>query len=172
MPTQDERIIQIPLSGEVCTPILSGLIIAGLKLGREVVYTYATRCGTPENREATPEEAESCWPWLEKELEVLQPSIIVTLGKPVLQLLARKWGFSNKVGQLHISKLAGKPIFVSKTLTYIYPQPNPLFIYRRRTAREEFQESFRFLKVSMDGWVERTRSERDKRKRESVPPVS
>jgi DNA polymerase len=53
---------------------------AGLK--REEVYiANVVKCRPPENRDPLPEEAESCWPWLEAQVRIIDPKIIVTLGR-------------------------------------------------------------------------------------------
>ena len=38
----------------------------------------------PGNRDPLPDEAEACWPYLKRQIEVIQPKIIVVLGKHAL----------------------------------------------------------------------------------------
>jgi uracil-DNA glycosylase family 4 len=51
----------------------------GLQL-RGVYITAATHCAPPDNK-PTPEEIRNCRPYLERELELLQPRVVVALGK-------------------------------------------------------------------------------------------
>ncbi|RLI27047.1 MAG: uracil-DNA glycosylase [Candidatus Hecatellales archaeon] len=52
---------------------------AGLK--REEVYiTNVVKCRPPGNRDPKPEEEEACAPYLERQLSLLRPSLICTLG--------------------------------------------------------------------------------------------
>lgn len=47
----------------------------------KVYLTYAVKCKPPGNREPDPEEIRLCKPHLAREIETLQPKVIVTLGK-------------------------------------------------------------------------------------------
>lgn len=53
-----------------------------IKLRRENVYiANVVKCRPPQNRDPLPEEVEACWPWLQKQIEVIDPKLIVTLGR-------------------------------------------------------------------------------------------
>lgn len=57
-------------------------MLGEIKLKREDVYiANVVKCRPPENRDPLPEEAESCWPWLEAQVKIIDPKIIVTLGR-------------------------------------------------------------------------------------------
>jgi DNA polymerase len=62
--------------------------IAAMGLRREDVYiTNIVKCRPPGNREPAPDEVATCTPYLERQLEILRPSVIVTLGRPALQYM-------------------------------------------------------------------------------------
>lgn len=64
-------------SGELLTKM-----IAGMGLSREEVYiTNVVKCRPPKNRNPAPQEIRECSPFLKKQLEVLEPEVIVTLGR-------------------------------------------------------------------------------------------
>ncbi|MDH3285616.1 MAG: uracil-DNA glycosylase [Acidobacteriota bacterium] len=67
-------------------------IIAAMGLTREQVYiANIVKCRPPENRNPRPDEAATCLPFLRAQFEIIQPEIIVTLGKVALEeLLGRK----------------------------------------------------------------------------------
>ena len=46
-----------------------------------VYIANVCKCRPPENRDPLPEEIETCWPWLEKQIEIIDPKLIVTLGR-------------------------------------------------------------------------------------------
>ncbi len=117
--------------------------------------TNTVRCRPPENRTPTPEEMEACWPWLAKTLQIVKPKIVVTLGKPALFTLALKYGFTKKTGQLPITKLAGRPIYMEARKFYVYPVLHPAFALRRSEAMEEFRAQLTFLAKAIPGWIER-----------------
>lgn len=57
-------------------------MLASIKLKREDVYiANVCKCRPPNNRDPLPKEIETCWPWLEKQIETIDPKLIVTLGR-------------------------------------------------------------------------------------------
>jgi len=87
-------------------------------------YTYidnTVRCRPPGNRDPLPEEMDACWKWTAATLKALRHlKIIVPLGKPALHTLAYRLGFYDKIGQLPITKLAGKPIWLDDRRLYVF----------------------------------------------------
>jgi len=62
---------------------LLGRMIVGMGLTREQVFiANIVKCRPPNNREPAPEEVAACTPYLERQLELIRPRVIVTLGKP------------------------------------------------------------------------------------------
>lgn len=47
----------------------------------EVFITNVVKCRPPDNRDPEPDEIEACRPYLQRQLEVLDPPLIVTLGR-------------------------------------------------------------------------------------------
>jgi DNA polymerase len=53
-----------------------------LRWGRDDVFiTNVVKCRPPENRDPEPDEIAACAPYLQRQLEVLDPALIVTLGR-------------------------------------------------------------------------------------------
>jgi uracil-DNA glycosylase family 4 len=66
-------------------------IIKAMKLTREQVYiANVIKCRPPENRNPEPDEIEQCRPFLRRQIDLIQPKVIVTLGKFGLQALTEK----------------------------------------------------------------------------------
>lgn len=64
---------------------------AGLK--REEVYiTNVVKCYLPENK-ATDEEVRACTPYLDKQIEIIDPEHIVGLGNTAAEYLSKKYEF-------------------------------------------------------------------------------
>src|SRR5205814_10663768 len=64
-------------AGQLLTQMLGGI---GLR--REDVYiANVLRCRPPGNRDPLPDEIESCTPWLIETISIVQPVVVVTLGK-------------------------------------------------------------------------------------------
>lgn len=66
-------------------------IIKAMKLTREQVYiANVIKCRPPENRNPEPDELDQCRPFLRRQVALIKPKVIVTLGKFGLQSLTEK----------------------------------------------------------------------------------
>lgn len=66
-------------------------IIKAMKLSREQVYiANVIKCRPPENRNPEPDELDACRPYILKQIELIKPRVIVTLGRFPLQSLTQK----------------------------------------------------------------------------------
>ena len=76
-------------------------IIKAMKLTREQVYiANVIKCRPPENRNPEPDELDACRPYIRRQVELIQPKVIVTLGRFGLQSLTEKgYGISAVRGQ-------------------------------------------------------------------------
>jgi DNA polymerase len=63
-------------------------MIAGMGLKREQVFiANIVKCRPPNNRVPMPDEVATCTPYLERQLEIVRPKVIVTLGLPSLKYM-------------------------------------------------------------------------------------
>ena len=68
--------------------LLDRLVHEELGLTRDRVYiANVVKCRPPNNRDPVPEEIAACRPYLESQLELVAPKVVVTLGKFAGQLL-------------------------------------------------------------------------------------
>ena len=76
-------------------------MIVGMGLTRDQVFiANIVKCRPPGNREPSPDEVATCTPFLEKQIEIIRPRVIVTLGRPALQhMLQQKISISKMRGQ-------------------------------------------------------------------------
>jgi uracil-DNA glycosylase len=63
----------------------------------EVFITNVVKCRPPGNRDPEPDEIEACRPYLRRQLEVLDPALVVTLGRFSLQSFMP----GSRIGQAH-----------------------------------------------------------------------
>ena len=79
-PGKKEDELGIPFvgsTGRILDKMLEGIVIK-----REDVYlTNLCKCRPPENRDPLPEEVTTCAYWLEKQIQIINPKIIITLGR-------------------------------------------------------------------------------------------
>jgi uracil-DNA glycosylase len=63
-------------------------ILAAVSLTRADIYiTNIVKCRPPGNRDPEPAEVIACWPYLETQIKLLRPRLIVTLGLPATRTL-------------------------------------------------------------------------------------
>jgi DNA polymerase len=75
-------------------------------LREEVRITNCVRCRPPENRDPTTEELANCRGYLEAEIEAVDPTLVITLGKvPSEHLLKRSVGITNEAGDIVETRL-------------------------------------------------------------------
>jgi DNA polymerase len=75
--------------------------IAAMGLKREQVFiANIVKCRPPGNREPAPDEVATCTPYLQRQLEIIRPRVIVTLGRPAAQhMLQQKVAMGKIRGQ-------------------------------------------------------------------------
>jgi uracil-DNA glycosylase len=57
-------------------------LLTSINLDRKKVYiTNVIKTRPPDNRDPAPMEIQNCAPWLDKQLEIIKPKMIVTLGR-------------------------------------------------------------------------------------------
>ncbi|ASJ06099.1 type-4 uracil-DNA glycosylase [Thermococcus pacificus] len=114
-------------------------------LRREEVYiTNIVKCRPPENRDPTEEEIRTCSPYLDRQIDIIRPKVIVPLGRHSMGYILRKFGFEPEP----ISKIHGKT-FEAHTLfgkIIVMPSYHPAAALYRPQIREELRKDFMKLK--------------------------
>ena len=96
-PGRDEDIQGRPFVGRAGQLLTK--IIRAMKLERKDVYICnVVKCRPPENRNPQPDEVASCEPFLMKQIESINPEVIVSLGSVATGLMLKLKNF--KMGQL------------------------------------------------------------------------
>ena len=73
-------------------------MIAAMGMERDDVYiTNIVKSRPPQNREPRADEIQACWPYLERQIELIQPKVICTLGRPASNTLL---GMNSSMGDL------------------------------------------------------------------------
>lgn len=87
-PGHEEDVQGYPFVGPA-GKLLDKMIFA-MGLRREEVYVAnILKCRPPNNREPRPDEVEACYPFLKRQIELVSPRIICTLGRPAANTLLR-----------------------------------------------------------------------------------
>ena len=117
--------------------LLTKYILEVLNLTREDVYiSNIVKCRPPNNRVPTIEEAITCKPYLLKQIKIINPEILVCLGKTAFHYLIDI--------DYPISKVRGQ-IFKFKEKKVI-PTFHPSFILRNPKFENEFKKDFELIK--------------------------
>ncbi|KKR20444.1 MAG: Phage SPO1 DNA polymerase-related protein [Candidatus Moranbacteria bacterium GW2011_GWA2_39_41] len=112
-------------------------MLAEINIKREDIYlTNICKCRPPENRDPLPEEIVICWPWLKKQIAIIHPKIIVTLGKYALNHFLP----AAKISQVHgqVIKIDIKKIGKIN----LFPLHHPAAARQNRKTRALFNEDF------------------------------
>ena len=91
-PGRDEDLKGEPFVGR-SGQLLDRVLWEELGVGRDRVYiANVVKCRPPGNRDPHPEEVASCRPYLEQQIELIEPRVIVTLGNFATRLLLDRPG--------------------------------------------------------------------------------
>ena len=69
----------------------------GLNRGRDVYICNTVKCRPPENRNPLPYEKEACWEYLQAQLDIIQPKIILLCGNVAVQSILGNVGGITKI---------------------------------------------------------------------------
>jgi DNA polymerase len=115
-------------------------MLAEINLKREDVYlTNICKCRPPENRNPLPQEISACFPWLEKQIAIIKPKIIVTLGKYALNSFFPEAKISEKHGKIC------EYVFSDLEKIKILPFYHPAAARQNKKIRAMFHEDFQKL---------------------------
>ncbi len=97
-PGQDEDMQGIPFVGKA--GMLLTKMINAMQFSRDDVYICnIVKCRPPNNRNPLPEEAAACRPYLERQIELVKPKVMVLLGAVPLQYILDMRGIMRLHGQ-------------------------------------------------------------------------
>ena len=86
-PGRDEDLQGEPFVGRA-GQLLTEIITKGMKLRRQDVYiANVVKCRPPDNRNPEPDEIAACLPFLARQIDLVQPRVIVALGTFAAQTL-------------------------------------------------------------------------------------
>ena len=122
-------------------------LLASVGIDRKNVYiTNIVKDRPPFNRDPLPEEIKVYGPFLERQIEIIQPEVIATLGRFSMDYTIRKFGLESQLRS--ISQMHGK-IFdaeVSYGKIKIVPLYHPAVAIYNRTTKDTLIKDFQVLK--------------------------
>jgi uracil-DNA glycosylase family 4 len=120
-PGRDEDLQGEPFVGRAGQ--LLNAMLAAIGLDREQVYiANILKCRPPNNRDPLAEEAAACNPWLQQQIALIQPAVILALGRIAAHnLLNTEQSLAALRGKQH--SYAGIPLLVSYHPAYLLRKP-------------------------------------------------
>lgn len=89
-------------------------LLASVNIKRENVYvSNILKCRPPDNRNPKPEEIKACTPYLLRQIDIIKPEIVCTLGNFSTAFIMEHFGLKDKIE--NIGRIHGK-IFEAKSL--------------------------------------------------------
>lgn len=115
-PGEQEDLQGVPFVGRAGKLLTQ--LIEGIDLTRDDVYiANVVKCRPPGNRDPLPDEIEACAPWLDRQLELVRPRVLVTLGNFATKLLLdTKEGITKLRGREFAFRRAGVEATLLPTL--------------------------------------------------------
>ncbi|KAF0169409.1 MAG: DNA polymerase bacteriophage-type [bacterium] len=106
-------------SGKLLDAMLAGI---GLQRERNVYIANIVKSRPPGNRDPNPDEVAACLPYLERQIDLIQPRLIVVLGRIAAQTLLVT---DTPIGKLrgHVHQYRGVPMVVTYHPAYLLRSP-------------------------------------------------
>jgi DNA polymerase len=120
-------------------------LLEGIDLTREDCFVAnVLKCRPPGNRDPEPLEIDACKGHLMKQIELIQPRVVCTLGNFATKLLSgRQDGISRVRGTPQVHQLGERIVF-------LYPIFHPAAALRTPSVREQLREDFQRLPALLE----------------------
>ena len=107
-----------PFVGQAGRLLDNMLAAIGLRRGQDVYIANVVKCRPPGNRVPEPREADECAPFLMRQIQLIQPRLLVALGKTAANhLLRTEASIASLRGRLH--DVGGVPLLVTYHPAYL-----------------------------------------------------
>ncbi|MDP2631003.1 MAG: uracil-DNA glycosylase [Candidatus Uhrbacteria bacterium] len=114
---------------------------------REAVYiTNIVKDRPPFNRDPLPEEIEAYGPFLDRQIDIIRPKVIATLGRFAMAYIMEKLELGNElksISQMHGKSFVGKAPFGDLTVIPLY---HPAVAIYNASTKETLEKDFEILK--------------------------
>jgi uracil-DNA glycosylase len=122
-PGADEDVLGEPFVGQAGKLLDNMLMAIKLKRGNNVYIANIVKCRPPDNRNPVADEIAQCLPYLQRQIALIQPKLIVALGKVASNaLLGKDATLASLRGKLH--DYHGIPLIVTYHPAYLLRTPS------------------------------------------------
>lgn len=117
--------------------LLTDIIEKGMGLRRDETWIVnLLKCRTPENREPSLDETRMCAPWLDRQLQLMRPKVVIALGQHAANHLL---GRASKLGEL-------RQQVYERDGAKVVPTYHPAYLLR---VPEEKKECWKDIQLAM-----------------------
>jgi len=121
-PGADEDARGEPFVGQAGKLLDNMLLALKLKRGKRVYIANVVKCRPPGNRAPEPDEIAACLPYLQRQIALIKPKVIVALGKTAANaLLGREATLASLRGKVH--DFEGIPLVITYHPAYLLRTP-------------------------------------------------
>jgi uracil-DNA glycosylase family 4 len=115
---------------------------------RDVYITNVIKCRPPENRDPLPSEIQTCTLYLDRQIKIIKPKFLVTLGRHAAFYILDKAAIETE----GITKIHGK-IYEASLLgfrVFIMPMYHPAAALYKAKYKDELDKDFQLLKLRLE----------------------
>lgn len=122
-------------------------LLGNVGIKREDVYiTNIVKDRPPENRDPLPEEIEAYAPFLDRQIDIIRPAVIVTLGRFSMAYIMKKFGLEKElktISQIHGNIFKVNSLFGNLTIIPFY---HPAAALYNGGTKEALKKDFEILR--------------------------
>lgn len=124
-------------------------LLASIGLERKNIYvTNIVKDRPPENRDPTPEEIELYGPFLDRQIDIIQPKVIATLGRFSMNYIIQKFDplFNTPISKAHGQEIKVQASYGEITVLPLYHPAAAIYNqHLKSTLQEDFQHLKKYL---------------------------
>ena len=149
-PGADEDAAGRPFVGKAGQLLDKMLASIGLFRNKNCYIANMIKCRPPENRDPAPEEIAACFPFLQKQIALLKPRIILCVGRVAAQnLLKTSQGINSLRGKLALYPLPGSNGETAESSIPVLCTFHPSAILRDESLKRPAWEDLKLLKSQL-----------------------
>jgi len=122
-------------------------LLASVNLPRQEVYiANILKDRPPENRDPLPNEIEIYAPFLDRQIDIIEPKVVATLGRYSMQYIMRKFELAHILEPISVAHGKVYEAKRGEEIVHIAPLYHPAAAIYDRTLRDTLLKDFQILK--------------------------
>jgi uracil-DNA glycosylase len=127
-------------------------LLNSIDVNREKVYiANVVKDRPPENRDPTPKEIELYTPFLDRQIDIIQPKVIVTLGRFSMDYIMSKFGLVDKlqsISTIHGQTFSSKASYGNVNIIPLFHPAAALYMAsKKKVLIDDMQKVKKYIKI-------------------------